>query len=202
MAVKDQKVDARDEQTEAPEVGTETVVIRVQTVHRFNDNLYRLWPGMEVTVDTATAQQWRNVGIAEPTKRSRDVVPMRDSQRFQIESERRGNESEARQTVVRTDLRIAARHGDVAAARSLDAMGDVDAGDFRSSGVEGTPPPLTLTAEGAPGQNREPNPVRDGDTGATASAEDRAGQSRNARAEGASVPARQTTGSSARGALS
>lgn len=195
-----------------PQQDTATVKMIGQTVHSHNGNFYRLWPGMEVTVDQATAERWVGIGLAEPARGSKRAASLASRQSFQEAEDRHWRESAPAQEVVRTDLRIGANHGDVEAARRLFQMGE-SVGPVGAA-MEGTPPPLNLTNQGAPrqpgpdeedegeddgeedeeqqpGPSEEPNPVGDGDEGGTASS------------EGPRRPsaARQTTGASARSAL-
>jgi hypothetical protein len=155
------------------------VTMKGQTIHRVNDVLHRLWPGMNVKVDDATAERWVDIGLAEPAKgKNAAPTPPHEAERF-------AERNPVRQEVFRTDLRIAANHGDVQAARRLIDLGeDADA----APAVEGTPPPLELTDERAPGDDQEEE-VEGGDDDADEKPK-------------AAAPRRQTTGASARRALS
>lgn len=181
------------------------VEMTAQTVHMYNGNLYRLWPGMQVEVPSTLAAQWQAVGLANPVKGSarkakadedeekaaqQGPVQLGDHRAMQRAEAAHAAQSDARKEVVRTDLRIASNHGDVAAARRLDAMGE--------PGERPTNAPLTLTDEGAPDFGAHDRPP---ETTMPQPVSPEARAARAAADEGGGAAPRQSTGASARSAL-
>ncbi len=184
-----------------PHQDTVVVEMLVQTIKPHNGNLYRLRPGQQVEVPEDLAQLWEGNGIAKVVdnkqraarKVEEPMAPARlGDHRSMQEAERVYHEqSPERQDVVRTDLRIASNHGDVAAARRLDAMGE--------PGERATNAPLTMTDEG-PGDfgqgERAPQPTMP----QPVSPEARAARAAATEGDGGAAP-KTSTGASARAAL-
>lgn len=140
MAANDQERRPAAPATRAEAMAQPMVSVRmnVQTVQNHNGILKRLWPGQVVRVAKDLADQWYEFGIADAAGSAKPHTP--------AEVEAMQDKTPARQEATRTDLRIRSLHGDVAAARQLDALGD----EAPTEPVEGTPPPMQLTNEGAP----------------------------------------------------
>lgn len=73
-------------------------------------NVDRFWVGRDYEVDKETADRWERLGIAVPgsERRGKNAQPL--------------PEENLRRQVVENNLEVAAAHGDVAAARRLDAL--------------------------------------------------------------------------------
>lgn len=127
-----------------PAANDVAVEILSQTIRTHNGSLQRLWPGQVVRVAPELAEQWEGHGIA---KRAVGKAPTPPEELQRLEAEQ-----PARQEMYRTDLRVRSLHGDVEAARALDALGE----DPVHEPAQGTPPPLTdtpvATDEPAPAQ--------------------------------------------------
>ena len=182
-----------------------TVKMKQQTIHRFNDQLYRLWPDQVVELEEAVAEKWVSIGLAEKVSGSKNAAPVYEQPQFPAEAP-------VRRDVIRQDLRIAAMHGDTRAAVELARSGDVVP---NVDTAMGTPPPVRFSnGDGEPVQHGvqdddgdgvvtdgegSSEPSGPGPVGGQATEE---GGRTTARAAASTAEApRQTTGQSARNTL-